>query len=40
MKKEVFGHLMEAERELVNQTVGFPDSAVDRIVPFSTMRTR
>ncbi|AWM42976.1 mannitol-1-phosphate 5-dehydrogenase [Bacillus velezensis] len=33
LKKEVFGHLTEAERELVNRTVGFPDSAVDRIVP-------
>lgn len=25
--------MTEAERELVNQKVGFPDSAVDRIVP-------
>lgn len=33
LKKEVFGHLTEAEREHVNRTVGFPDSAVDRIVP-------
>ena len=30
---EVFKHLSEQEQEFVNKYVGFPNSAVDRIVP-------
>ena len=33
LKTEVFKHLSEQEQEFVNQYVGFPNSAVDRIVP-------
>ncbi|KXZ12616.1 mannitol-1-phosphate 5-dehydrogenase [Bacillus nakamurai] len=33
LKKEVYKHLSEAEQEKVSRAVGFPDSAVDRIVP-------
>lgn len=33
LKTEVFKHLSEQEQEFVNKYVGFPNSAVDRIVP-------
>ncbi|WP_343311391.1 mannitol-1-phosphate 5-dehydrogenase [Bacillus atrophaeus] len=33
LKKEIYTHLTEAEQEAVSRSVGFPDSAVDRIVP-------
>lgn len=33
LKKEIYSHLTEAEQESVSETVGFPNSAVDRIVP-------
>lgn len=33
LKKEIYSHLTEAEQKSVSETVGFPNSAVDRIVP-------
>ena len=33
LKTEVFKHLSEQEQDFVNKYVGFPNSAVDRIVP-------
>lgn len=33
LKEHVYQHLSEAERQKVDQLVGFPDAAVDRIVP-------
>lgn len=33
LKEETFKHLSDEAKEYVNQHVGFPDSAVDRIVP-------
>ncbi|MBF0713746.1 mannitol-1-phosphate 5-dehydrogenase [Gemella sp. GH3] len=33
LKNEIFNHLTEVEKDFINKYVGFPNSAVDRIVP-------
>ncbi|KRL05930.1 mannitol-1-phosphate 5-dehydrogenase [Liquorilactobacillus oeni] len=33
LKKEVYSHLEPADKEYADQTIGFPNAAVDRIVP-------
>lgn len=33
LRKEIFNHLTEEEQKFIEQYVGFPNSAVDRIVP-------